>query len=105
MLARKMDAVRCIMEVAEREYENFVFNETEAENFTYYSSKFSKFENHSSETLLEGLIESNAGMYMDFNLNPDTHFYNIPVDTEHSAVHVPSNVYDRCKSIKYYVNI
>jgi len=25
------------------------------------------------------------------------HFYNIPVNTNYSAVHVPSNVYDRCK--------
>lgn len=24
-------------------------------------------------------------------------FYNLPVNTNHSAVHVPSNVYERCK--------
>lgn len=30
-------------------------------------------------------------------LYPKRHFYNIPVNTNHSAVHVPSNVYDRCK--------
>ncbi|XP_075149778.1 ca[2+] channel Muscle-specific alpha2/delta subunit [Haematobia irritans] len=99
MLARKMDAVRCIMEVAEREYENFVFNETEAENFTYYSSKFSKFNDNSSEELIGNLKEENANMYKDFELNPDTHFYNISVDTEHSAVHVPSNVYDKHRPV------
>lgn len=27
------------------------------------------------------------------------HFYSIPVNTNHSAVHVPSNVYERCKFI------
>lgn len=31
-------------------------------------------------------------------LYPDPHFYNIPVNTNYSAVHVPSNVYERCKS-------
>lgn len=29
------------------------------------------------------------------------HFYNIPVNTNYSAVHVPSNVYERCKSVSF----
>ncbi|KAI4455354.1 voltage-dependent calcium channel subunit alpha-2/delta-related [Holotrichia oblita] len=32
-------------------------------------------------------------------LYPDPHFYNIPVNINHSAVHVPSNVYDRSKEV------
>ncbi|KAK9720903.1 von Willebrand factor type A domain [Popillia japonica] len=32
-------------------------------------------------------------------LYPDPHFYNIPVNTNHSAVHVPSNVYERSKEV------
>ncbi|KAL7739974.1 hypothetical protein ACLKA6_007481 [Drosophila palustris] len=95
MLARKMDAVRCIQEKAEIVNENFEFNQTYAEtNFTYYSSKYSTFNGNSSEQLEEN-EEEYAYMYREMQLNPDTHFYNISVDTEHSSVHVPSNVWDR----------
>lgn len=30
------------------------------------------------------------------NLTENPNFFNIPVNTEHSAVHVPSNVFDGC---------
>ncbi|XP_064542057.1 voltage-dependent calcium channel subunit alpha-2/delta-3 isoform X1 [Drosophila montana] len=99
MLARKMDAVRCIQEKAESVNENFEFNQTYAEtNFTYYSSKYSAFNGNSSEQL-EPNEEEYAYMYRDMMLNPDTHFYNISVDTEHSSVHVPSNVWDRAPHV------
>lgn len=32
-------------------------------------------------------------------LNYDSHFYNIPVNTNYSSVHVPSNVYDLSPSV------
>lgn len=35
--------------------------------------------------------------YRKLNLTENPNFFNIPVNTEHSAVHVPSNVFDRCK--------
>ncbi|XP_067621341.1 voltage-dependent calcium channel subunit alpha-2/delta-3 [Eurosta solidaginis] len=94
MLSRKMDAVRCIQQKAETVFEAFDFNYTDAsENYQYYSSKFSTFDGKRAEELLEGLQEE-ARRYLNFTLNPDTHFYNISVDTEHSSVHVPSNIYD-----------
>lgn len=99
MLARKMDAVRCIQEKAEIVNENFVYNHTEAEkNYTYFSSKYSIFNNYSYGTLEEN-EKPYAYMYREMKLNPDTHFYNISVDTEHSSVHVPSNVWDRSQDV------
>uniref|UniRef100_A0A1A9WBW9 VWFA domain-containing protein n=1 Tax=Glossina brevipalpis TaxID=37001 RepID=A0A1A9WBW9_9MUSC len=45
MLARKMDAIKCILRKAESSYEEFEYNETYALNeFQYYSSKYSQFE-------------------------------------------------------------
>ncbi|KAJ9593094.1 hypothetical protein L9F63_027664, partial [Diploptera punctata] len=42
-------------------------------------------------------------------LNPNKHFYNIPVNTSYSAVHVPTNVYDQApdilKAIKWSENL
>lgn len=97
MLARKMDAVKCILQKAESTYEEFDYNETFAmEEFQYYNSKYSLFDGKPAEMPLDS-IKENDRMYLNFTLNPDTHFYNISVDTTHSSVHVPSNVYDRRK--------
>lgn len=91
MLSRKMDAVKCILKKAEEAAENFEFA---TENFTYYSSKFSISNQSSAETLTEKLSIYNT-TYLEFRLNKDSHFYDAAVDTEHSSVHVPSNIYDR----------
>lgn len=99
MFLRKVDAVQRIMQKAEKVYENFEFDDTKepseelAKNFTYYSSKFSKFGNDSTETISDNM-KNESSKYLNFTLNQDTHFFNISVDTEHSSVHVPSNVYD-----------
>lgn len=95
MLSRKMDAIKCILKVAEEAADNFNLNESAIQNFTYYSSKFSKFNNVSSENLPENADNNTDKIYLNFTLNQDTHFYNISVDTEHSSVHVPSNIYDQ----------
>lgn len=96
MLSRKIDAIRCILNAAEEEAEMFEYNETIAENFTYYSSKYSTFEGYRATELVESLMV-NEGMYLPFDLNQDTHFYNISVNTSYSSVHVPSNIYDKGK--------
>lgn len=94
MFSRKMDAVRCIQQKAEAVNEEFVFNYTYAvDNYQYYSSKFSIFDDKRAEDLLDSMMEY-EDRYLNFTLNPDTHFYNISVDTEHSSVHVPSNIFD-----------
>lgn len=77
-------------------------NDTET-NITYYSSMYSPIDDASIE---ESYIRRNQGelpeiivdspdMYRRMYLDKDTHFYDIAVNTTHSSVHVPTNVYDR----------
>lgn len=64
---------------------------------TYYSSKFSEVEGEESPLNI-GFVEEFTWMYREMSMNPDSHFFNISVNTTHSSVHVPSNVYDRSES-------
>lgn len=41
-----------------------------------------------------GYEEESMGKYKDMTFEPDTHFYDLEVNTTHSSVHVPTNVYD-----------
>ncbi|XP_018322592.1 voltage-dependent calcium channel subunit alpha-2/delta-3 isoform X2 [Agrilus planipennis] len=93
MMDRKMDAIRCISKKAEEAAEQFEFNTTSS-NYTYYSSKYSSIEGEEPTELPES-IQDNSFMYLPMAVNHDTHFYNLPVNTSFSAVHVPTNVYDR----------
>nr|CAD7430991.1 unnamed protein product [Timema monikensis] len=95
MLNHKMDAVKCIMAAAEDAAEEFVVppGKPKDVNFTYYSAKSSatfidgEFWNHTKD-------EPNPIWYHSLYLTPDPHFYGIPVNTSHSVIHVPTNVYD-----------
>ncbi|XP_034938366.1 voltage-dependent calcium channel subunit alpha-2/delta-3 isoform X2 [Chelonus insularis] len=91
MLRRKMDAVKCILKVAEEAAEEW--NSTIVTNITYYSGKYSTVVGKKPPTLPKS-IEKNMYRYREMELNPDSHFYNIPVNTSHSSVHIPTNVYD-----------
>lgn len=95
--------LQCILNVAEEVAESFQFNETEAQNFTYYSSKYSTANNvtifqRMGDSTPE-IVNDNHDMYKDMQLDQDTHFYNISVNTTHSSVHVPINVYDKSPSV------
>lgn len=94
MMDRKMDAVKCIVQKAEEAAKYYKYNRTEAEEFTYYNSKFS---NKTKDDNIddEDDVAKYYDMYPPFELNPDKHFYNLAVDTNHSSVHVPANVFDR----------
>lgn len=80
--------------------ELFNFNETEAENITYYSSKYSNVSDDEPFDLEEFSlsVKKNEWMYRYMEVDPDSHFFNISVNTNHSSVHVPTNVYDRSDS-------
>ncbi|XP_044742062.1 voltage-dependent calcium channel subunit alpha-2/delta-3 [Chrysoperla carnea] len=117
MLSRKMDAIKCILNASEEialRYERpedlfyrFPENGTiNTENITYYSSKYSPVINDDAVDSLDyyqpelpEIIEKNKNMYLLMDLNPDTNFYNIPVNTSHSSVHVPTNVYDLYENV------
>lgn len=92
--------------MAEEASEEFELNETETQNYSYYSSKYSPINGKSinetaefkNEDLPEIVVKS-ISTYQPMTLDPDTHFYNISVNTTHSSVHVPTNVYDKSPSV------
>lgn len=93
MFYRKIEAVRCILMKAEKVSEEFEFNEEMINNLTYYSSKYSKLGNRDPACArTESMIKND--IYLPMYFNQDTHFYNISVNTTHSSVHVPTNIYD-----------
>lgn len=97
MFYRKIEAVRCILLKAENVSEQFEYNETMAENLHYHSSKYSRIGNNTSPYALPNLDD--ASIYDTMEFNQDTHFYNISVNTRHSSVHVPTNIYDRSPDV------
>lgn len=112
MMDRKMDAIRvikfscttqnynnnnnkqfqCIQQEAETRAEEFEYNKDEP--FKYYSSRWSPIEGTEPIKLSKSL-KKNRHLYLGLKLNNDTHFYNLPVNTTHSSVYVPTNVYDK----------
>ena len=84
---------QCISEKAESAAEAREYN---GSDFQYYSSKYSNVVNEPKVELPEGVTE-NEDMYLTLELNHDTHFYNLAVDTARSSVHVPTNIYDKRK--------
>ncbi|KAJ8953279.1 hypothetical protein NQ318_015861 [Aromia moschata] len=94
MIDRKMDAIECIQREAEKVAENYQFNKSTP--FEYYSSKWSPVIGEKNTTIkLPRSLKENKNMYKSMKLNNDTHFYNLAVNTTHSSVHVPTNIYDK----------
>ncbi|KAK2575608.1 hypothetical protein KPH14_011312 [Odynerus spinipes] len=96
MLRRKMDAVTCIRIAAEANAE--IWEEEDEGNFTYYSGKYSPIGDKEEPTIPQNM-KKNKKVYRQMELSPDSHFYNIPVNTNHSSVHIPTNVYDLSRAV------
>ncbi|PBC33968.1 Voltage-dependent calcium channel subunit alpha-2/delta-3 [Apis cerana cerana] len=93
MLRRKMDAVTCIRMAAEEYAENW--ENDEEGNFTYVSGKYSQVMNtNRTRPRIPKNMKKNIDAYRKMELTSDSHFYNIPVNTSFSSVHIPTNVYD-----------
>ncbi|XP_018566720.1 voltage-dependent calcium channel subunit alpha-2/delta-3 isoform X2 [Anoplophora glabripennis] len=92
MIDRKTDAIKYIQEKAEEVAELFEYNRSAP--FQYYSSKWSSITGAESIMKVPKSLSKNRHMYINLTLNNDTHFYNLPVNTSHSSVHVPTNVFD-----------
>lgn len=77
------------MDTAETLAEGSNYDVPVPESFKYYNAKMLIQPGEKVEKAPNGTRE--------LLLTPNSHFYNIPVNTSLSSVHVPTNVYDRCK--------
>ncbi|KAL1110504.1 hypothetical protein AAG570_008032 [Ranatra chinensis] len=92
LLKMKMDSVMCIIDTAEELGEEFTsIAETK---YSYYSAKYS-LEPGGEPSESEEELGIDRQMYKEIQLTPDQAFYGIPVNTTHSAVHVPTDVDDQ----------
>ncbi|KAL0134742.1 hypothetical protein PUN28_001483 [Cardiocondyla obscurior] len=96
MLRRKMDAVTCIRLAAEEAAENWDPSFADG-NFSYISSKCSSVIGHDSAK--KESCKRDGNVYRDMELISDSHFYNIPVNTSYSSVHIPTDVYDLTEDV------
>ncbi|XP_050454891.1 voltage-dependent calcium channel subunit alpha-2/delta-3 isoform X2 [Cataglyphis hispanica] len=97
MLRRKMDAITCIRIAAEAAVEDWDKSLVDG-NFSYVSSKCSPV--NGKRTKDRQCKERDVSVYREMELTADSHFYNIPVNTSYSSVHVPTNVFDLTQEVK-----
>ncbi|KAF6216162.1 hypothetical protein GE061_000501 [Apolygus lucorum] len=99
LLKRKMDSVNCVIEAAERLAKDF---QDDNNTYLYFSSKFSSgrgIDEFRGEE--DGEVPGvNLSYYQPMELGPDYHFYNYYVNTSFSAVHVPTDVFDRGQIVR-----
>ncbi|KAG5312428.1 CA2D3 protein, partial [Acromyrmex insinuator] len=98
MLRRKMDAVTCIRIAVEEAAENWDPSLLDG-NFSYVSGKCSPVIGHDSANKNCDIHKENVTVFRDMELISDSHFYNIPVNTTYSSVHIPINVYDLTQDV------
>ncbi|XP_044741328.1 voltage-dependent calcium channel subunit alpha-2/delta-3 isoform X3 [Chrysoperla carnea] len=99
MMDLKISAIKRIMDSAESAAITEQ-NENVPSGYAYFNAK-NLVPPPENDTVGEG--------YREMKLTPNEHFYNLSVNVSHSAVHVPTNVYDRSqeviKAIKWSENL
>lgn len=88
MMDLKIRAVERIMDTAENSALNSHIEETVPPEYQYYNAK-----------MLRQPGQKGANGTRELLLTPNSHFFDIPVNTSVSSVHVPTNVYDRSKEV------
>ncbi|XP_039276576.1 voltage-dependent calcium channel subunit alpha-2/delta-4 isoform X2 [Nilaparvata lugens] len=108
MMKSKMDAVMCLIEAAEQLSERFDYNVSSV--LTYRSAKLSSLEEEAEEGVTPQPIvpkriqdEEFYAEYRTMQLDKHNHFYGIPVNTDYSAVHVPTDVFDQAENVKEHI--
>lgn len=89
--------LQCIHATAEQLAREFNYSSVNKDNqFEYCSAKYSKFYFENGDTTTDDdfpEFAKNNSHYMEVNLEKDSHFYNISVNTNNSCVHVPTNIF------------
>lgn len=94
---------QCIHATAQKLAEEFNYTITAEEDFNdfqYCSAKYSRFQyedqndvaDEDDDTNIPNFAKNNSN-YMEVQLEKDSHFYDISVNTNISCVHVPTNIY------------
>ncbi|KAK6642465.1 hypothetical protein RUM43_003967 [Polyplax serrata] len=92
MIKSKINSVKCIAQTAEDlRRDTYFMNDFKLE---YYNMKYSNVEGSGYTPTVPWDMDEFTE-YKNMSLTPNPNFYNIPVNTNHSAVHIPTNVYDR----------
>ncbi|XP_047117429.1 voltage-dependent calcium channel subunit alpha-2/delta-3 isoform X2 [Schistocerca piceifrons] len=89
MTESKISAIKRIMDTAENTA--MAHQDDEVTEFPYYNAKNLSKPLKPNDTLPEG--------FRVLNLTQNKHFYNMEVNTSFSAVHVPTNVYDKAPDL------
>ncbi len=84
--------------IAESSYDPLDPNRENNEKVFYYNSKFSNvsLNNDSLKAVEHKITEANRNYY-PMELERDPHFSDVLVNKSFSSVHVPTNIFDRCK--------
>ncbi|XP_046662873.1 voltage-dependent calcium channel subunit alpha-2/delta-4-like [Homalodisca vitripennis] len=96
MMEHKVDAVRRIMDTAENAAIDSNPEEDIGDEFEYFNAKLLK----PPGTYVPGVDPNGT---RELELTPNSHFFDMPVNTAVSSVHVPTNVFDRAKEVIHAV--
>ncbi|XP_025207776.1 voltage-dependent calcium channel subunit alpha-2/delta-3 isoform X2 [Melanaphis sacchari] len=112
MIRLKMTAVSCLMDAAERESEKFewkFYGENGITNYTYFNAKYSPVvgsndsydEDRKPENISLDLGKTIIQLeFKTMNLTKNDHFYGLFVNTDYSAVYLPTILFEKLNHVQ-----